>query len=592
VDAAGRRRASDWLVAAAYLGLVVVFTWPGVTKVFSEFSSLDPTYTAWGLSWVEHQLFDLHNPWYTADMFAPTGTWLAFSNLSPLAGALLSPLTATIGAGATTNLTKLAIPVASSYATYRLALRLGLARAPAFATGALYGCSQVLMWRADSHFNLAAGSIFPPLALLAVIRLRESRRARDAAVLGVVFGATALIDQTYLLFTALIVAAFVAAVSLIENAEGRRSLLRGLAVGAGVALLVASPQLWMMLRQRDAGQYRPEDVAIGPSWVEYGTSPIALLAPTNNLEDRIGPRLGGWAHERGEGLANYGLGLLVLAASGAVLAFRRRLVKWLVAVWLALSLLALGPTIVIGDDTFTPLAVHSHDVDVSLLMPYTWLVHVPGLADVRVAARFGLLAMLPLALLAGIGIGALMARPGRLPKAVLLIGLAIAIVELGNPMRFSGPMEFDELYAPVEADASDSVVVDLPLSWASGTIAAGHPPDQVIHDSESMPLLRATQHGHPVAYGFAARIAPEQLADLSRNRFYTDLLLLQGGSIFYGPVPTATDPKAGAANARRIGVRWVVVWPEASRRVIPYLRRAGFRRESAERGAILFGRVG
>ena len=585
-----RAGARELLIIVAYLAIVIGFTWPGVTHVFNRFGSLDPTNTAWNLWWVKQQLFAVHNPWHTDYMFAPVGTWLAFHTLTPLAGVLLSPLTAAIGAGPTANLTKFITPVISSYAAYRLALRVGLGRPASFLVGLLYGCSPALIWRADGHFNFASGAIFPPLVLLCSMRLRSSRSRRDAALLGAALGAALLIDQTFFLFSVGILAAYFGAAGWLEDRQGRMALLRGVGLAFLVGLVIASPQLWMMARQIGAGEFSSKGEPIGQSWVTYGAAPATLLAPSSNFETRTGIHFGLWAHEEGEGLSSYGLGLLILATAGALLAFRRRLTKWLIALWLALTVLALGPTLVIGHHVWTPLPIHSHGVDLSLLMPYTYLVHVPGLSDLRVAARFALLALLPLALLAGLGIQQLALRRGGLGWGVLGVGLAIAVLELGGPIRYTGPLYFDRLYAPVKADHSHSIVVDLPLTWASGILGSGHPLDRAIEASESMPLLRATQHGHPVAYGFAARISQDQLAELSRHRFYSDLLRLQGHSVYAVPVPRRVDPRRGAADARRMDVGWVTVWPDVSRRVVPYLRAAGFDRVASQRGARLFGR--
>ncbi|MEK6277995.1 MAG: hypothetical protein AABM29_08285 [Actinomycetota bacterium] len=597
---AAPRRPRDWrpaalreaLVLGGYLTLVVIFTWPAVTKIFSEFASLDPTTTAWNFWWVKEQLFSLGNPFATDDIFAPVGTQLGFHTLSPLAGWLLAPLTAAIGAGPTTNLMKLVVPVINCYVTYRLALRLGLERWAAFAAGALYGCSPALIWRADGHFNFAAGAIFPPLALNAAVRLRFGSRTRDAVLLGVVLGASILIDLTFFLFSAGLVAAYGIAAAHLDGPQTRRPLLRGAGIAAGVAFLVALPQLVAMLSQVADGEYRQPRSVLAQSWATYGASPATLFAPAFPLEERTDIRLGLWAHRPGEGLSNYGWGLLILAVAGAVLAFRRRLVKWLIAVWLALTILSLGPSLVLGSDTYVPLAITAYGQKLSLLAPYSYLVQIPGLSDLRAAARFGLLAMLPLALLAGLGLQQLVARRLAAAWAVLALGAGLALVELGGEIRSTGPMHYDRIYGPVEDDSSESIVVDLPLTWSSSTSGAGAPYDGLAFASPEMAMLRATQHGHPAAYGVAARVGPDVVPDLLSNRFYRDLLRLQGRSVYSSPPsPNPPDPEAGGANARRLGVGWVTVWPQASRRVIPYLRGAGFERVAEEKGTLLY-RIG
>ena len=46
-------------------------------------------------------------------------------------------------------------------------------------------------------------------------------------------------------------------------------------------------------------------------------------------------------------------------------------------------------------------------------MPYTWLVHIPGLSALREADRFALLGMIGAAVLAGAAVDWLARTPGR-----------------------------------------------------------------------------------------------------------------------------------------------------------------------------------
>ncbi|MEK6276891.1 MAG: hypothetical protein AABM29_02615 [Actinomycetota bacterium] len=592
--------ARDALVIGSYALLAVVFTWPAVTKSFSKIANLDPPHTAWSLWWVKEQLLSLNNPWQTHELLAPVGTYLAFDTISPLAGVVLAPVTAALGAGPTTNLTRFLVPALSSYVMYRLALRVGLPRWVSIVTGALYGCSSALIWRAAYHFNLAAGAIFPPLALLAAMRFRASGRRGDAVLLGVTLGAALLVDQNFFLYSVAVVMAYAVAVAYVDGREGRRHQFRGLVVAACVALAIASPQLWMMWRQWEAGQYEQSREVLATGWVAQGSGPTTLLAPAVPFEPRTGIDLGPWAHDYGEGASSYGWGLLLLATAGAILAFRRRMTRWLVALWLAAALLALGPGLVLDGHRYVPLPVTVSGQELSLLLPYTYMVQLPVLADLHVPARIGLVGMLPAALLAGLGLQALSARRGLWPKAMLTAAGVLTLLELGGPMVSDRTMNYDRLLAPVKADHSDSIVVDVPLIWAAGLgpyYAVGPRNPDLVVNSDSMPVLRATQHGHPIAAGGAARLDPKVFSQLAQNRFYTDLLVLQGPTAFgtppgptllRTPPPRPPRPRAGSANARALGVGWVTVWPGVSRRVLPYLRKAGFEPVAEERGALLF----
>jgi hypothetical protein len=584
---AGRRTASiasgllrrDSVVLIVLLAVVLVVSWPLGRKLFSEFSDYgDPPVSAWGLWWFKEQLFSLHDPWTASDIFAPQGTMIAFSAYVPLAGLILSPLTALLGPAITLNLTKLFLPLLLSYVVFRLALRLEQPRLVALCSGVLYGCSAQLVSRADAHFNFAAGALVPPLALLFVVRFRQERRFMDAALAGAVIGGGMLLDPTGVLFAVIACGTYVLGVAF-RHRDLRRRLATGTAIAAVAAIVCASPQLLAMKRQLDAGLYTTDTVTLAGSWVLYGQSVESLFAPSPYF--RIVHPVQELAARSGEFFPVYGWGLLFLAAAGAVAGWRRLLVRWMALLWLGATVMSLGPTLKIGDSTFAPAAVDRFGYRLSGILPYTWYVQIPGFADQRVAARFIILGLLPAALLAGFGSRAL-ATGGLARRSLLAAALVVCALDLGSPMAFEGDVTQPEIYDAIRADRTDSIVVDVPLIWLTGTRYLGTP-------INSGAMLRATEHGHPIAYGVVGRANVQLLTALARNRFYTDLMVLQGGaSLAAVPVPSRPDPGLGARNARALGVGWVVVQPTASPAVGAYLRSAGFRLHHQHDGVKVF----
>jgi hypothetical protein len=567
------RRAARSREPLILLGLLVVsflVTWPLGRKLFSQFYvDGDPSASAWSLWWTKERLFSLDHPWSATELFAPAGAMLAFSAHFPLAGAVLSPVTAVLGPAVTLNLTKLALPALLSYVAYRLAREFGLPTAPALASGILYGCSAELVYRADVHFNFAAGALIPPLTLLFVARYRREGRLLNAAVAGAVVGAGMLLDPTNVVFAVLAGLSYVVGVTVQSRGAEAPRLARGLLAAGLAALVFASPQLVAMKVQRDAGRFTSDVPTLAGSWVLYGQSVQSLFTPSPSFRLIEPVRELGNDHRSGEGFPTYGWGLLALGLTGLVAAWRRPLIRWLGLLWLVATVVALGPTLKVGESTFVPAAIERHGYELSALMPYTWYVQLPGFADQRVAARFIMLGLLPAALLAGFGIRALWAR-ARWGQSLLALALVVCALDLGSPVSFLGEIEQPELYEPIRRDRSDSIVVDVPLSWVTGTRFVGTP-------TNVQSMLRATEHGHPIAYGVVGRADVDMLASLARNRFYTDLMVQQGGADFSatGP-PPPPDPRVGAANARELGVGWAVVQPTAARAVSEYLVAAGF----------------
>jgi hypothetical protein len=97
--------------------------------------------------------------------------------------------------------------------------------------------------------------------------------------------------------------------------------------------------------------------------------------------------------------------------------------------WLASALLALGPTLYVAGHRFVPLPGTWHGARVSLLMPYTWFVQLPGLSAFREADRLAFLGLAAAALLAGAAIEWLRGHA----KPLLAVAVVLGALEAGWP---------------------------------------------------------------------------------------------------------------------------------------------------------------
>jgi hypothetical protein len=84
------------------------------------------------------------------------------------------------------------------------------------------------------------------------------------------------------------------------------------------------------------------------------------------------------------------------------------------------------------------------------------------------------------------------------------------------------PTALPTLDAPIAANHSHSIVVDVPFGIRGGLPVAGSP-----FPPESMVL--ATADGHPLTDGYASRIPSTTLAGIAKRPFYAALLRLQTG---------------------------------------------------------------
>jgi len=551
------------IVLGCYLVAGVAVSWPRASYLAGRLpATVDQGGYVWSFWWVAHQVAHLGNPWFTRRLAAPVGMPLGFDTLMPLLGAVMAPVTEVFGPSASYNLLAIVTPGLLCYAAYRAA-RLWLpSQLGAIAAGAFYGLATMLVWEDWYHINIAAGALLLPAAVEAAVRLKRRPRARLAVIVGLVIGASVLVNQESAFMVAL-AAALVLAGWLIRDHTRANAALAGLAVA--VALVVASPQLGAMIVQ-----YRQGGAAVGPQvqarWdASFGTPLPALFAPSPRLAD-FGlaglASLFSYPHPR-EGAPTFGVALTALALLGLVVGWRRRGTRLLALAWLGAAALALGPVLAIGRRAFVPLPVHWHGVQVSALMPYTWFIRVPALDAFREADRLALLGLLPAALLAGGAVEWL----SRRSRPLLVTALALAVLEAG----YSGysrigtvPTAIPRLDGPIAADHSGSVVVDIRFGLRGGVAPYGR---EISPDA----LVLATADGHPRAVAAASWVPAPSVAAIRAHVFYGCLVNTEWGKPC-GPAQV----RAARRDARRMRVGWAIVWKRTPL-VYRYLRQVGFR---------------
>jgi hypothetical protein len=610
-----RRVLSQVVLICGFVAAGVIVTWPTARNLGNGQLIKVPDISSyvWALWWMAHQVAHLGDPWFTTYMAAPVGVRLGFDTLMPLPGLIMTPVTLLFGPSASFAALTIAVPGLLCYATYRAA-RLWLGQAGSIAAGAFFGLSTMLTWQDLFHLNIAIGTLFLPLTLAAAVRLRRRPGRRQGIILGLVLGGSVLTNQESAVVAALLAAAVLLpwlvglarpgrpAADPADPADpsrgdpadgqpapadqparpGRRAALRTLGLAALVAVAVASPQLFAMIRQVAEGGAAVGAQQLTETYREYGAGLPAMFAPS--------PRLGHFHvgtypllrlaaayrfDEPSEGIPTFGVVLSGLAVAGLALTWRRRQSWWLALLWAAGAALALGPTLKIGNATYIPLADRWHGVTVSLLMPYTWLVRVPGLSALREADRLALLGLLGAAILAGTAVHWLTqhAKP-VITAAVLVVIVAAGALEAGWSAGSAPTMRttMPEVDAAIAADPSNSIVVDVPFGLRGGVGLTGF-------KMQPESLILATDDGHPRAISYTSWVPQPTKDGIFKDPFYRCLYGAQNGQRH------ACDA-AGVARALaslRHGsprIAWVIVWHSRQRAarpsVISYLHATGF----------------
>jgi hypothetical protein len=587
-----RPAAGHLALLVVYLAAGIVLTWPRASYLWLGRlpKTRDTAGYVWDLWWTAHQIAHLGNPWFTGNMAAPFGIQLGFDTTMPLAGLIMTPVTLAFGPSASFSLLTIVAPGLACYLMYRAA-RLWLAAPGAIAAGALFGLSSMLSWQDWQHLNIALGTLFLPATLEAAVRLRRAPGIRRGVILGLVLGASILVNQESavlaLLLAALVLVPWLAGRPALTATPGSGRLagrpglarLAGAAAAAVAGLVVASPQLVAMAQQAFSGGATVNAHLLAHTGSSYGVGLAYLFAPSprvgsfglTGLASATGPSAG----STGEGMPMFGVVLTVLALAGLVTRRHRRSAWQLAALWLGCAWLALGPTLWIVGTQYTPDASMWNGERVSLVMPYTWLMRLPLLADLREADRFALLGLVGAALLAGAAVDWLChrvrTRAALVP--VLVVVTALAVLEAGWGTGGAQPMPttLAALDRPIAADHSRSVVVDVPFGLRGGIPLYGG-----LFAPQA--LILATADGHPRAVSYTSWVPAATISKIQSQPFYR---LLVGTQNFIPGKPvvlhaTAAQLAAARANARQLGIGWVIVWtnnPVAKR----YLAVTGFR---------------
>ncbi len=270
-----------------------------------------------------------------------------------------------------------------------------------------------------------------------------------------------------------------------------------------------------------------------------------------------------WYSSGLEGRVYLGAVALALALVGLWTGRRSPRVRFYGLAALVFLNLSLGPSLHIGQIECWRSKPQSE------LLLYNWLQNLPVIGAARVASRYAVVVQLAIAMLAAFGIAELakLLGPGR--RRLLGAGLALAAMAVVVWDVYPGRLIPRVLAVPegirlIARDPRPGTVLELPLSWSSGTERFGA--------RELDFFFHQTVHERPIFSGHASRYPPQRIETLRRLPLLGTLMTMQ-----LGGDPADNAPIADRAFAQEQEIRWVVVnWDWTPRRrtrgLVRYLR--------------------
>lgn len=501
------------LVALGFALLTSVITWPQPVHLTTHaHGHHDTLFNMWRLSWIGHALSTPGTALFDAPIFVPARGTLAFSDAVLLQGVLAWPwLAAGLPVLPVYNVLQLGGMWASAAGAYVLARRLTGSRAAAFVAGIVFGFAPYRIAHA-MHLELQ-WSQWMPLTLWALHRTWDGGRLRDGAMTGAFLALQFLSCIYYGVFLALFLVLLAPALLWWRRPAAFGRVAAALALGALVAIPpVAAYGLPYRSNQQELGGRSPDEIA------HWSARPRSYLAvpPENRLYGALLHRFG-----TPEGQLFPGLAALVLAC-GAVLARRHASSPPAEATTprrtAAVYAWGLAWAVMLSLGTHTPVygAV---------------LRAVPPLDGLRAPARFGMLVLLALSVLAALGFRAWRerVRAGSDARRHVTLTAAVVLLLVAEYASHFGPLHPWPREAPLYARWLEAqpagVVIELPVPRANAL---------PLHEAEWSYIGRF--HNQPLANGYSGYYPPpyiELIESLARFPSWESLTALGRRGVRY-----------------------------------------------------------
>ncbi len=500
-------RHSKWKVTAlagiGYLLVTLAVTYPGWLRPLDAIPGDmgDPVLNSWIIAWDVHALVEDPARLFDANIFYPSRNTLAYSE--HLLGSALLTAPVLIASGEPLlayNLAFISSFVLSGLGMYLLVVYLTGNRWAGFVSGLIFGFTPY-RFAGIIHLHLLTWQ-WLPFAILYLSRYFRHSRFRDLALFLFFFMLQIATSWHIGAFMAFVVLLLVVYRLVVQRDLPRRRLV-ALCLGVLLVALLLLPLIRPYLAADELQQQRPlsttevfslrwtDFLAAAPDNRHFGAATASLRTdPMFNMER----------------LLFLGFVMPLLAAATWYFWMKRRDREWrqqIAAFWLLAALalpLTFGPVLQIGNWRIP--------------MPYA-LLHAlfPQMTLLRVPARWVIVIIFALAVLAGFALSALLqtgwfSRKQRFSAGlVAVIALLVLAESWTAPLSMAEPGRLSKLspvYSWIDEQPDDFAIVELPLHAWPGPQSA-----------ETARMYASTSHWRPLVNGYSG-ISPEDNAALWR----------------------------------------------------------------------------
>ena len=189
----------NYLILLLYTILSILFTYPVAFSINKIPGGGDVWWFLWDFWSFKKAVLNLSNPYYTMDIFYPTGVSLAFSEVSPFNAIISIPLQHLFGLIATYNLIWILTFILSGFGAFFLVKYLTDNTKAAFLSGIIFMFCPYHFAHACGHMNLTATE-WIPFYVLFFIKMTKENKKTNAIYAAFFLVLTAMTSNYYLVY--------------------------------------------------------------------------------------------------------------------------------------------------------------------------------------------------------------------------------------------------------------------------------------------------------------------------------------------------------------------------------------------------------
>ena len=489
-----------WVVAIGYLGLAIIMTWPLSLNLSTHILGAggDAPMFVWNAWWLKQVMFDGQSLFNTNYIFWPQTIGLYFHTLALVNSVVIALLSTVVNLVLAFNVWFLTSVALSGLFTFLLVKHLTKSDLSAFFSGIIFAFAPYLTMHWLGHYNLITVWFIPLFAWL-IIRLKETYNFKFSIWAGIVAGLASLNDfynPVFLFGFLLLFIIWLYVERKKENAKLIKHWLTLLSAWLAVWGIWWLPTLLSKQSQIETMTHEQITAFYGADMVRYLT-PSFLNPFWGWLASMVPGRFSGGV----EGTIFLGFTPLILVAIYLIYKFKNKIKEtvfpsvwfWLILI-LGFGLLSFGPYLKIVERIlYVPL-------------PYAWVSYIVPIWDnLRVPARFSLMVIFGLAVLAGFALTYLFTKI-KTPKNQRIIFWALSALIIMEFIPAPYPLmdlTIPPVYDQIRDDKTSESLLEIPWGVNSGYGTQG------FFDAKFQ--YYATYHNKKIALGSISRVNEENI---------------------------------------------------------------------------------